>query len=259
MNEKQRKDIEKIKELFRDDIRVELPAFPGEVHDIYIVTTSSGKLVFRFSDQKTALKNAHTSRILRQYGIPIPDVASYRIDVRKNLYIETYPFIEGKTLYERNLAGISQEKIKDIYKQLYEICIKMAKIPVKEIRYSHDKTEFDFQTKKKDLFFSAMNMAPLVVGHDDLHDKNILLDENDNICAILDLDAIKLKPLVIFLMKMADEWRKYGFDTDSIKELSPDLYHNGKLPNLKNQIKIYETLRDVFHGRFSQLLKKRNK
>ena len=121
MNEKQRKDIENIKELFRGDIQVELPAFPGEVHDIYIVTTSSGKLIFRFSDQKTALKNAHTSRILRQYGIPVPDVGSYRIDTRKNLYIEIYPFIEGKTLYERNLASISQEKIKDIYKQLYVI------------------------------------------------------------------------------------------------------------------------------------------
>lgn len=259
MNEKQLKDIENIKELFHGDIKIELPEYPGEVHDIYIVTTESNKIVFRFSDPETALKNAHTSRVLRKYGIPVPEVSTHRITTKKNSYVEVYSFIEGKTLYERNLAGISKEKITDIYKQLYEICLKMAKIPVKEIRYDYNNAEFDFQIKKKDLFFSAMNMAPLVVGHDDLHDKNILLDENDNICAILDLDAIRLKPLVIFLMRMADEWQKYGFDIDSIKELAPKLYHNGKLPNIKKQVKIYETLRNVFHGNFSQLLKKRDK
>ena len=45
MNEKQLKDIENIKELFRENIKIELPEFPGEVHDIYIVTTESDKIV----------------------------------------------------------------------------------------------------------------------------------------------------------------------------------------------------------------------
>lgn len=249
MYKKKLEDIQEIKSLFSEEVEVSVPDFPGMVHDIYFVQTSTNKIVFRFSDQDQALKNAHTSRILIKYGIPVPKVAAYRIN-RGKRYIEIYDYIEGKTLYERNKEGISPKQIKKIYKQLYEICCKLAKIPRKELMYSHDRSKmYDYLIKKKDLFFAAMNFAPLVVGHDDLHDKNILLDEHDNICAILDLDAIRIKPFVIFLIRLMDEGQKYGYTVESIKDFDEKAYNNGKLLNIPNQIKLYDRIHGIFKGR----------
>lgn len=224
-----------IKNLYNEKVSIYQPTFIGEHHPIYIVETTNNKFIYRFSSKDCAFKNFHTSRILRKYNIPVPEISVYRI---YDKYCETYPVIPGKTLYERHKEGISQQTIKKIYTQLCDICYRISQIPVNEVK------DLNIHTSKVDTFFKILNKSPRVIGHCDLSDKNILLNQNDDVCAIIDLDDISLKTfelILINLFKCAKE-KGYGYDVADIKDFFPSKYHSNSLLNLSAQYNIYKKI-----------------
>ncbi|MBO7645160.1 MAG: hypothetical protein J6S57_02545, partial [Alphaproteobacteria bacterium] len=173
MKKETNKHILKIKQLYPDASEIYRPSVLGCIHDIYIVKKDNDKFVFRFSDEQTAIHNLYVSRLLLKNSIPVPNIEIYNMDSE---YCEIYPFIEGKTLHEKyEEQKLSKGQIENIYNQLYDICCRLSKIPTKE--FDH----LNRTAAASDRFFQIMNMAPMVVGHSDLHDKNILVDENNNV------------------------------------------------------------------------------
>jgi serine/threonine protein kinase len=229
--------ISGIKDLYgKRDVKISRPAFAGEHHQVYIVETDTHKTVFRLSSKECALKNFEVSRVLKKYGIPVPEI--YVCTINNGKYCEMYDYIEGKTLYERHQEGISEETIKKIYTQLCDICLRMSAIPVKEVRKLH------LHTCKTDMFFKILNLSPSVIGHSDLNDKNILLDDNDNICAILDLDDINLKTFELFLLHLFDiaQEKGYGYTLESLPAFFDDKLNKYHTISLSKQYKIYKKI-----------------
>ena len=219
----------RVKELYHDkDVDISKPVVAGDKHPLYIVTHNKEKLVFKFSDKESAFRNLNTSKVLRKHGIPVPNIQVYRLDGK---YCELYDFIEGKTLFERNQEGISEDTILKIYNQLYDICQKMSKIPLSEMVHLEEKHE---EPSFFDLFKHKKNIEQKkVVGHDNLNDKNILLDKDDNVCGILGLDAVSIKPLTEHFIRLFDIAKENGYNIEEIKEK----HHNGLLQKIVAIIK----------------------
>ena len=237
-SEKQR-DIDNIQALFFSKVNVSEPIDKGGVHQTYIVEEKNGKKsIFRFSSKKTALENIQTSQILRKYNIPVPNIGVYKIGTK---FCEIYPFIEGQTLHEKHNQGLSKEDIEKIYRQIYDICLAISKIPTKEFQH------LTTPVTKTDRLFQIMNLAPLVVGHNDLHDKNILIDDNNNVCGILDLDSISIKPFSIFLVRLFEKASEYGYNIESIKSFDEKTFNNNNRMNIKEQTDLYYKLRNILN------------
>lgn len=231
--------ISDIKKIYgTKDVKVYCPTLVGVHHTIYIAEIDGSKTVFRFSSKDCAFRNLYVSRILKKHGIPVPDISVYKINEK---YCEIYTYIEGKTLYERHQEGISEETIKKVYVQLCDICLRMSKIPVTEVTGLH------LHTCKTDLFFKILNLSPRVIGHSDLNDKNILLDNNDNICAILDLDDINLKTFELFLLHLFDiaQEKGYGYTVENIPDFFPNKPNKYRAISLSKQYKIYKNITNI--------------
>ena len=214
------------------DAKISQPTFGGEHHQIYIVETNNKKNVFRFSSHDYATKNRDISKLLRKHNIPVPDV---QICMLGGECLETYPFLEGKTLYQRHQEGISGETTKKVYTQLCDICYRMSQIPATEFK------DLDLPVCKTDTFFKLLNNSPRVICHCDLNDKNVLLDNKDDVCAILDLDSICLKTFelsMLLLFTIAQE-KGYEYTPESVKDFFPSIYHEKSLLNLGQQYAIY--------------------
>ena len=238
MYSQKQRDIDNIESLFFDKVKITEPNYPGAVHDVYIVEDKKDKFVFRFSTKKNAMDNFKTSQILRKYNIPVPDIMVYKIGTK---YCEVYRFIDGKTLYEKHKENnLSEIQIRSIYNQLYDICYKISKIPKNE--FSH----LDKSGGASDSFFQIMNFSPMVIGHSDLHDKNILIDENNNVCAIIDLDGIMKRPFALFLLKLFQYGQKYGYTATSIKDFNLDVYNRNKILNIEQQANLFYKIKYVF-------------
>lgn len=220
-----------------DDVTIEKPKFSGMVHPVYIVTINGKKTIFRFSDEKCAKRNAIISKILKEYGITAPEI---KIQKFGDIYCETYPFIDGITLYERSQRGLSQQQIDNIYNQIIGLCNKLSKIPTDKI--PGNEKYYQTRYKIKLLYFKLMNMAPEKVYHQDLNPKNIILDKNDNLYAILDIDSINKAPMVLAFIELMQSGKYFGFTPKTLQRFCPEIYNNGKMLNLDNQLKLFKIL-----------------
>ena len=235
------KYIQIIKQICGYDVSVKNPIFLGEMHPVFLAKTQDSKTVFRFSSKSCALRNAEVSKVLTRHGFNVP-----AIEIKKfgSQYCEIYPLIEGLTLAERATQGISKEKLDRIYKQIIEISYGLAAIPLNEIKSPYN-TNIIWQEKVANLCYNIINFSPRKICHTDLHDKNILLDNQDNICAILDLDAINKGSFVLSVIKMMDYAQSCGYDIYDLTRLCPNLNKNTTI-SISRQIDMYKRLRNLY-------------
>ena len=244
----QDKHILTIKTLYPNATNVYKPATPGFVHDVYIVEDNDKKFVCRFSDKATAEHNLYVSKLFQTYNINAPRVSLYKAN---NQYCETYPFIEGKTFHERLIEGMPTENQGKVYKQLLEMSFKIAEIQNYTIPPLAESLTVSLSKK----IFKILNPNSSVLSHTDLHAKNVILDESDNVRAIIDLDAVSPEPLIFTLVVLARDTYIYGFDSNKLVEM----YGNRKEPNRlspKAQIKIYAFLRNIYKGLSTDFIRK---
>jgi len=119
--------IEYITSICPEYLKIERPKILGKIHDIYIVTCPTQKIVFRFSTEQLAYHNQFASRFLKNTKVKTPNISVYRFD---SDYCEVYPFISGKTLYERIQEGISKEKLDKIYIDIIKYLSDISSIKI---------------------------------------------------------------------------------------------------------------------------------
>ena len=239
-----------IKQFCNADVTISNPEVSGKIHNVFIVQYQNKKTVFRFSQLECALRNADISRILTRHGFNVPWVSVVQIGSE---YCEVYPYIQGKTLSERAKHGISPEQIKKIYNQLIEISYDLAAIPTNEIKEDYN-INTRWQDKAKNIFFNSINHTQKQICHTDLHQGNILLDNQDNVCAILDLDGINKGSLELAIFNIMYFAQSYGYTFKDLKYYYPKTY-DGKFFNMEQQLKIYSTARTVYRLMTGQYIK----
>jgi len=241
MKQNHEQHILNINQFYDNDVSISQPDFLGTIHNVYIAQNQQSKNIFRLSSKKCAIRNAEISKMLTRHGFNVPLIKVIQLN---SDYYEVYPFIEGKTLAERANYGISAESIKRVYKQLIDISYALAAIPQNEIPKDYNE-HVKWQEKVANSYYNFINNTKKQICHNDLHDKNILLDNNDNVCAILDLDGINNGSLVLAILKMIDFAKKYGYTVEDLKYLCPQIY-NGKIIDVKRQINLYTNLRTIY-------------
>ena len=227
-----------IKQIYPDIVNINRPCIQGNVHDIYIATTSKNKFVCRFSDEKTAKHNCFVSQLLTQYNIPVPRVTIYRCGME---YCETYPFIDGKTLHERIIEGMSSEEVVRAYLQILDLSRKISKLPFESVT----KTKNSITAKICAKFFSILNYSTIALCHTDLHAKNVILDNNDNIMAILDLDGVYPEYTVVPLINTVANAKSYNYDIQNLAGICYDNNIKQKFVSIETQTKIYNAIKTV--------------
>ena len=252
------KHLEHINKIYPNAVSVSKPAIDGLVHDIYIVQNNDGtKFVCRFSTKKMAQHNENISKLLSDHGINVPKVSLYKTGTE---YCETYPFISGKTLHERLVAGIPEAQQDKIYQQLFDISERISQIPYK----NHVKPAVPITMKIATNIAKRMNCGPVLLRHNDLLAKNIILDENDNVSGLIDLDSVYPEHSAFSLIHMMQNAHLYGYDITKMRTIYQKYNIKPKFINLESQAKIYMIAKRI--GKFilnefliKQLLKIRTK
>ena len=242
---KQDKHFLTIKQIYPDVISVTQPITVGKIHDIYIAETNRQKYVCRFSNEIIAKHNLEASQILTSFNIPVPKVSIYDYG---EYYCETYQFIPGKTLHERILEGLSDEKLDNVYRQIFDISYKIAEIPCENIK----PIPMPFVSKVLRQTIATFAPSQKKLCHTDLHAKNILLDKQDNVRAILDLDAFSMEPMTVAYFIMLKDSQTYGYDLNRLNETLNKL----NIRNIGTQIKIINTATQMYHFVFPECLRK---
>lgn len=188
------------------------------------------------------MHNENVSKVLTKHGFNVPKTQVIKINSE---FCEVYPFIEGTTLFERSLNhDISPEKIRKIYKQMIDILYELRTIPCYEINEEYDKCQ-PLLHRIVHEYFKDINQSKNTVCHYDLTDKNILLDNQNNICGILDLDSVIKGSFELSLIRLAVESFHQGLDLKDIYILcSLRFDHNFRY--LENYVKKYVFYRNIY-------------
>ena len=235
----QDKHISTIKKLHGENATIYKPKICGIAHSVYVAENNEHKTVYRFSNEITAHHNLFVSQQLQSIGLCVPNVSVCNCDGQ---CIETYPFIEGKTFHERLVEGLSIEKQDAVYKQLFDISYKISKIP------------YDYQfelphpiiLKTISLLFRTLGIKQKEIYHTDLHARNIILDKQDNVRAILDLDAVYPEYFSVVLLHLIQDAKGYNYPIDNMKYFSKLIDNKNCIFNLETQMKIYSIIRNTF-------------
>lgn len=207
---------------------------------VYILLKLTGKkTVYRFSKEITAQHNVFVSQKLQSVGLNVPNVSVCNYNGQ---CIETYPFIEGKTFHERLVEGLSIEKQNAVYKQLFDISYKISEIP-----YDN---QFELPRpiilKSTDTLFKLLSIKNKRIYHTDLHAQNVILDDQDNVRAIIDLDAVYPEYFSVVLLHLIQDAQKYNYPIDNMKDFYKSFDDETRILDLEKQMKIYSMMRNSF-------------
>ena len=250
--------ILKIKQVYPYVKEIHQPEIQGRIHEVYFIKTlNNDEFVCRFSQKNIAVHNLYVSRLLNFHNIKVPNISLHKFN---DEYCETYPFIKGKTFYERIEENISEEAKLQVYNQLVHIVCKISQIPYKY----KTKTEVPLTAKIAIDFFKKLNMNNVALCHTDLHAKNVVLDNQDNVVALLDLDAVYPESLAFAFINIIKDAQTYGCNTENLIKLVQGTYVNPKFIGIKAQTKLYSGIKRISKSMLSdsmikQLLKIRLK
>lgn len=229
-----------IKNIFHDIQSITMPVVSGFGRNVYIVKTADKKYVCKFSDIATAKRNLYVSKLFLANNINVPDISIHNSD---DICCETYPFIEGKTFHERILEGMSQEEQDKVYNQIFDLMHKIATVQCDSKNMLSGK---HLLAKIVIKAFDMMNpKEQKTLGHADLNTKNVILDSNDNICALIDLDSVYLCNFVFMFVSMVSCAKMSGYVPQKL--IDNYIASNTKsLVPIKKQIQTYHFLRELY-------------
>jgi hypothetical protein len=242
---KQDKHFLSIKQIHPDTINVVQPLTMGLVHDVYIAESENDKHICRFSQKTVAEHNLQASKLLASYNIPVPNVSIYNCG---DYYCETYPFIPGKTLHERILEGLPNEQLDKVYEQLFELSYKMSEIPYDSI----NNTSLPVVSKILRQMIDVLNPAAHTLCHTDLHAKNVILDDQDNVRAIIDLDAITYESTFVSYFIMMRDAKMHGYDISRLSHI----FKKNNMRHINAQIKAINFVTRAYHTLFPDCIRK---
>ena len=191
-----------IKNIYPNSWDVRKPAVPGGVNPVFLCDTSSGTKVCRFSNSDIVFRNRYVSDLLTMYEIPVPKTQVYAY---LDTWFESYDYCHAPTLHERIQEGISNADVFNIYKQATDMQRKISQIRpeyFKPTRYKYMHEVFCATQKMRVnpilaytygfIHRLCSNSGNVYLLHNDIYDKNMLVDETHSLARLIDLDAVAL-------------------------------------------------------------------
>ena len=236
----QDENISIIKRIYPELSAVYEPEFGRRIHKIYIIETGEQKLVCRFENELTAKHNLFVSQQLNSSGIiKVPEISICNCG---KTYCEIYPFIPGKTFHERLTEGLSEDAQDSVYQQIFDISYKISQIPYN----SQFKTPITVIAKCASNLFNFFNIKNKKIYHTDLHAKNIILNDEDNVFALIDLDAVYPEYFSLVLTRLIRDAKKYEYNVDKLKKFYENEKFETGILDLEKQMKIYSVFQKTF-------------
>ncbi len=178
------------------------PQTQGTMSYVLVANTEPEKTVFKFSKSPTDHRTEYISEILTAYQIPVPKIDTI---IKHGLTIEKYPYMPGKTMHEYMNTGITDSERDIIYSDILNLIEKIGAIPKSEFdkipnKACHQVSESNIVHKTNNPTIGRivryatqiLNTGPQTICHCDISTKNILLDTNKRVCALLDLNAVSI-------------------------------------------------------------------
>ncbi len=191
-----------IKNTFPDSWGVRKPDIPGTVSPVFLCDTLSGTHVCRFSEPELVFHNKVVSDLLTIYEIPVPQT---QIHAYLDSWFETYEWCPAPTLYEWIQAGMSDRAIFKTYQHAINTQNKISQIPIDEFKpRTHRYASEVFVTTQKMRVQPALanvygfvhkafaDRGQMRLLHNDLYEKNILVNCDKKLAGLIDLDSVSL-------------------------------------------------------------------
>lgn len=210
---------------FRDVLDIRYPTYPGQQNNLLFVKTTGGEYVAKFNVLDMVLKNCTVSRVMKQAGIPVPEI---KIGKYQNTLFEYYPMIYGKTLFERILDGMPPAVIRRAFDDILTQFIKMDDLNCRALNVSkctkaHE--TFSVHIKNTSSSVAALIYRSIVylinhystqdvkLYHYDITPKNVIIDENGKLISFLDLDGVAMCTHDFAFRSISRSWAKQGLNT----------------------------------------------
>lgn len=197
---------------------VQQPVVRGS-NKVMIAETTDEKLVFKFTAAEIARRNEQIGIELHRSALPVPksSVATHNI-----YHFEVYPYIQGKTLFQRVGEGMNFSKINNVYEEMIDLVNSMSEIATAsfdtiDFKYFHDITRANLARTSNPIVGNIvstavrfMNSGEQGIYHFGLTPKNILLDNNDKLIALLDLDEVAIGNENYMFGTMLEAYKRLG-------------------------------------------------
>lgn len=240
-----------IRNVLKDVYDIRRPDVTGTLKSVFIAETPSGKYVCKFNHPNLAVKNIEVSKIMLRHGICVPDIKIYNCGIR---WLEVYPIIPGKTLYESVCLGLPKKETKLVYTDIVDTFARMDKIDIAELkakkyRSTHSVAKTNISDTNNSLIATIFSGAVYLANHGANSDiglyhcgittKNTILNADGKFVGLIDLDEVAVSDRSYAFAMMAAKYQQLGYD---LTELIDYYEHTTKNKLNHKKIKIIAEL-----------------
>lgn len=201
-----------IKSVDADACDIRTPQLMGKNAQVFFADVGRDTYVYRFTDEYFIRRNHKISHLLALCDVPAP-----RTTVRcymKTLF-EKYKYCPDQTLQERIIAGMSDNDIIAVYKDVLRAQYQMSKIDLQELSDVPNKYYYSIYLKRTltelppivshasiATIFALSRIGQMHLLHNDLNPGNILVSADNRVSYLLDLDGINISNAPFSLIRM---------------------------------------------------------
>lgn len=221
------------------------PSLQGSLRSVFIAKSIDGLFACKFNHRDLAQKNEIISKTMLAAGINVPDIKIY---TERGFFIEIYKLIPGKTLYEHIGNGLTNEKIQYVYHDIVDAFIKMDSLPAKALeglkcKNTDQVAKANISDTNNLVTASIFSKAIKLVNdcsnkdkglyHCGITPKNVILSDNGNFRAVLDLDEAAIADKNYAFGMMVAKYQQLGQNINDLID-----YYETKTGRLLNHKKV---------------------
>ncbi len=230
--------------------KVSRPNVPGSLGSVYIAKSIDGNFICKFNHKELAQKNELVSKALMSCGITIPEIKLYNYH---DQWMEVYPMLPGKTLYEHIGNGLSRNKVQSIYHDIVDAIIKMNSLSPEKLeglKYSKiGKVAKSNITDTNNSFIATVCSGVIYmvnkcdqkdkgIYHCGITPKNVILTDEGELMAILDLDEAGIADKNYAFGMMVAKYQQLGYNIfdliDYYESKTGEKLNHKKIQNIAN-------------------------
>lgn len=230
---------------YPDISNIRAPKITGTQNSVFFGRIDDNDMVFKFSAPAMVIKNAEFSSLYRRHGISVPNIRACGHD---GVYFEEYKALPGCTFFEAIKDGMSEQQIKQVYREILVQFAKMACIrpilsdkdilkDIHDVVYRHVSNVHN--PAMAVLFATAAYMLNIgrdknnSVFHSDITPKNTIVSPDGHLVGFVDVDSVSVCNKSYAFGALAAKYQELGFDmtelfdfyenhTDDTKKLNRD-------------------------------------